>query len=661
MVNETQAQNGVAINTTGTSADGSAILDLSNSVNKGFLLPQVSSTGLVSNPATGLVVYQTSPAGIYCNIGTPGTPNWIQLSPSSGNGNYILNQTTVQNPGNFNITGSGTIAGTFTSSGGAINLNSGTSTGGVTVGGSGTQNISLGSTGTTSTTNIFSGSNGVNINTNSANPINVGGIGAGPQTINIGTGYSSNTATIVNIGTNAEGYTTNILGGSGGLNINNNNASRATNINTNSSNGTVTIGGANIGSVTQTIAIGSSLISGSSAITIGSALNASAVNIKSGIGTGGIVSINPTTNSPTSINTGTNNTGTVSIGGTANTTNQTINVGGSGLQTINLGSGVTGTSVVTVGNTIDGVKTNIFSGSNGVNINTSGTGSVTIGNATGNVNIPKLSVSSVVLTDASKNLVSTTVLPVVNGGTGISTAPAYSVFGNHTNAVGAPTFAKVDAANEMTGILPIANGGTNGTSTPIAGAVVYGTGTAYAFTAAGTSGQVLTSTGAGVPVWGNSSVGTIGQSNTSAYSTGVLNFTTLANNQYFIIPGMTITLTVPANSSLLITTAGGTLTTGDAGLSWSNTQIGIYLDNSLIPNAEQNVISGYGDFYSSVPMIANWSFSAISTPSAASHTITVRAQHTTASENSSDAVVGGPTSGTYSQLQGVLTVTVIKN
>jgi len=49
--------------------------------------------------------------------------------------------------------------------------------------------------------------------------------------------------------------------------------------------------------------------------------------------------------------------------------------------------------------------------------------------------------------------------------------------------------------------LAISYGGTNSTSTPTAGAVPYGTGTAYAFTAAGSSGQVLTSNGAGVPTW----------------------------------------------------------------------------------------------------------------------------------------------------------------
>jgi hypothetical protein len=65
----------------------------------------------------------------------------------------------------------------------------------------------------------------------------------------------------------------------------------------------------------------------------------------------------------------------------------------------------------------------------------------------------------------------------------------------------APAWGKIGLTTHVSGVLPIANGGTNGSSTPTAGAVPYGTGTAYAFTAAGTAGQVLTSNGAGVPTW----------------------------------------------------------------------------------------------------------------------------------------------------------------
>ena len=59
------------------------------------------------------------------------------------------------------------------------------------------------------------------------------------------------------------------------------------------------------------------------------------------------------------------------------------------------------------------------------------------------------------------------------------------------NTSGAPTW----------GTLGIAGGGTNSTATPTAGAVPYGTGTAFAFTAVGSAGQVLQSNGASPPTW----------------------------------------------------------------------------------------------------------------------------------------------------------------
>jgi hypothetical protein len=61
--------------------------------------------------------------------------------------------------------------------------------------------------------------------------------------------------------------------------------------------------------------------------------------------------------------------------------------------------------------------------------------------------------------------------------------------------------------SDTTGTLTVSRGGTNGTATPTAGAVAYGTGTAYAFTSAGTAGQVLTSAGAGTPTWATASSG----------------------------------------------------------------------------------------------------------------------------------------------------------
>ena len=73
----------------------------------------------------------------------------------------------------------------------------------------------------------------------------------------------------------------------------------------------------------------------------------------------------------------------------------------------------------------------------------------------------------------------------------------------------APAWGKIGLTTHVSGILPIANGGTNGTAAPTAGAVPYGTGTAYAFTAIGTAGQVLTSAAAGTPTWTTPTTGTV--------------------------------------------------------------------------------------------------------------------------------------------------------
>lgn len=64
----------------------------------------------------------------------------------------------------------------------------------------------------------------------------------------------------------------------------------------------------------------------------------------------------------------------------------------------------------------------------------------------------------------------------------------------------------------VSGTLPIANGGTNATASPTAGGVAYGTGSAYAFSSAGSSGDCLKSNGSSAPTWGSCS-------SISAYST----------------------------------------------------------------------------------------------------------------------------------------------
>jgi hypothetical protein len=106
----------------------------------------------------------------------------------------------------------------------------------------------------------------------------------------------------------------------------------------------------------------------------------------------------------------------------------------------------------------------------------------------------------------------------------------------------------IAASQIASGTVGISQGGTNGSATPIAGAVAYGTGTAYAFSAAGTAGQILTSAGASVPTW------------TTASSLSVGTATNIAGGVANSIPyqsGAGATTFLASGTGVLQTSAGG--------------------------------------------------------------------------------------------------------
>ena len=74
----------------------------------------------------------------------------------------------------------------------------------------------------------------------------------------------------------------------------------------------------------------------------------------------------------------------------------------------------------------------------------------------------------------------------------------------------------VVSATSLTGIVPIANGGTNSSATATAGGVGYGTGTAHAYTGVGTSGQALLSNAASAPSFGTLGISAGGTGQTTA-------------------------------------------------------------------------------------------------------------------------------------------------
>jgi hypothetical protein len=158
-----------------------------------------------------------------------------------------------------------------------------------------------------------------------------------------------------------------------------------------------------------------------------------------------------------------------------------------------------------------------------------------------------------------------------NGASGISgySGSGISGFSGYSGAGGGGSVTSVNASGGVTGLsftggpittsgtltlggtLGISGGGTNTQTTPTAGGVAFGTGTAYAFTAVGTTGQFLTSNAASNPTWA---------SLTSANVTNALGYTPPTST------GSGATGTWPINISGLAAsasyaTAAGTATT----------------------------------------------------------------------------------------------------
>ena len=103
-----------------------------------------------------------------------------------------------------------------------------------------------------------------------------------------------------------------------------------------------------------------------------------------------------------------------------------------------------------------------------------------------------------------------------------------SQFANKVNTSGLASL-----TTAVTGTLPIANGGTNTTATPTSNGIAYGNGTAIAYTAAGTTGQVLIATTSGAPTWGSASV--TGTLINIQYFTSTGSYTKATNNPSFVI------------------------------------------------------------------------------------------------------------------------------
>jgi hypothetical protein len=203
-------------------------------------------------------------------------------------------------------------------------------------------------------------------------------------------------------------------------------------------------------------------------------------------------------------------------------------------------------------------------------------GELLIGNGTGYDVSPLTAGSGIGVTNAAGSITldNTGVLSniagagiAVSSATGDVTIDNTGVLSFSGGSTGLTPAAATTGAVTLAGTLAIANGGTNGSAAPTLGGSAYGTGSAYAFTAAGTSGQVLKSNGAAAPTWASlSSLGTLiygsfystenqpDGSTTTAYP---LTYNNTAYSNYVSYQARTATFTASITTTNMTVTANG--------------------------------------------------------------------------------------------------------
>lgn len=117
-----------------------------------------------------------------------------------------------------------------------------------------------------------------------------------------------------------------------------------------------------------------------------------------------------------------------------------------------------------------------------------------------------------VATGTTTPVISLNTVPVTKGGTGNTSAPSQGgvIYASSTSAYSSTSAgtsgyllkSNGTSAPSWLSTVPVTNGGTGSASAPTQGGVIYASSTsAYSSTAAGTSGQVLTSNGSSAPTW----------------------------------------------------------------------------------------------------------------------------------------------------------------
>lgn len=143
--------------------------------------------------------------------------------------------------------------------------------------------------------------------------------------------------------------------------------------------------------------------------------------------------------------------------------------------------------------------------------------------------------------------------------------------------------------------------------------------------------------------------GATGQSANTVYSNNQLQLTS-GSTSYTLIPGLTQTITVPANSKVYITTNGGFQNSG-TGTTYSLVDFAVYIDGAA-SSLQRRIVaantSAVGNIFS------QWNLSGTFALAQGSHTIQVRAK------DSGQSTAGTNVAGTNDLIKGNLTVLIIK-